>query len=285
MPKLFSLLRGKRFCRALFMTVLPPGGCVFSLLQPTSVPHLGNYLGALESWVSLQSQYPSVLYSIVDLHSISQSQDPTLLRENILVMDASLLASGIDPETSILFQQSQVSEHAELSWILGCLTSIPPAQTPSFPVLQALAQDLARIFKNTYGDLFPGPCILLSKKIKSLRDPSSKMSDPQKMATVNLLDSPDDIARLGVFNLVLMHAAGWTVEEAVGLETGKYKQLVAEAMVVQLTLIREEIEGGQGAPGEAAGPRSPQGQGTGCTHPHTQRLALCVWGMEDSTGA
>uniref|UniRef100_A0A4W5MWH4 tryptophan--tRNA ligase n=1 Tax=Hucho hucho TaxID=62062 RepID=A0A4W5MWH4_9TELE len=109
----------------------PPGGCVFSLLQPTSVPHLGNYLGALESWVSLQSQYPSVLYSIVDLHSISQSQDPTLLRENILVMDASLLASGIDPETSILFQQSQVSEHAELSWILGCLTSIPPAQTPA----------------------------------------------------------------------------------------------------------------------------------------------------------
>ncbi|XP_045560851.1 tryptophan--tRNA ligase, mitochondrial [Salmo salar] len=109
----------------------PPRGCVFSGIQPTSVPHLGNYLGALESWVSLQSQYPSVLYSIVDLYSITQSQDPALLRVNILVMVARLLACGIDPETSILFQQSQVSEHAELSWILGCLTSIPPTQTPA----------------------------------------------------------------------------------------------------------------------------------------------------------
>uniref|UniRef100_A0A8C7GJK7 Tryptophanyl tRNA synthetase 2, mitochondrial n=1 Tax=Oncorhynchus kisutch TaxID=8019 RepID=A0A8C7GJK7_ONCKI len=68
---------------------------------------------------------------IVDLHSITQSQDPALLRVNILVMVASLLACGIDPETSILFQQSQVSEHSELSWILGCLASIPPTQTPA----------------------------------------------------------------------------------------------------------------------------------------------------------
>ncbi|KAK6309782.1 hypothetical protein J4Q44_G00196630 [Coregonus suidteri] len=56
----------------------PLGGRVFSGIQPTGVPHLGNYLGALESWVSLQSQYPSVLYSIVDLHSITQPQDPAL---------------------------------------------------------------------------------------------------------------------------------------------------------------------------------------------------------------
>uniref|UniRef100_A0A8K9Y3A2 Tryptophanyl tRNA synthetase 2, mitochondrial n=1 Tax=Oncorhynchus mykiss TaxID=8022 RepID=A0A8K9Y3A2_ONCMY len=104
-------------------------GYVFSGIQPTSVPHLGNYLGALKSWVSLQSQYPSVLYSIVDLHSITQSQDLALLRVNTLVMVASLLACGI--ETSILFQQSQVSEHTELSWILGCLASIPPTQTPA----------------------------------------------------------------------------------------------------------------------------------------------------------
>lgn len=83
---------------------------MFSGIQPTGVPHLGNYLGALESWVSLQNQYPSVLYSIVDLHSITQSQDLALLRVNTLVMVASLLACGIDPETSILFQQSQVSQ-------------------------------------------------------------------------------------------------------------------------------------------------------------------------------
>lgn len=73
------------------------------------MPHLGNYLGALENWVSLQNQYPSVLYSIVDLHSITQPQDPAQLRNNIVDMAASLLACGIDPERAILFQQSQVS--------------------------------------------------------------------------------------------------------------------------------------------------------------------------------
>lgn len=72
------------------------------------MPHLGNYLGALENWVALQNQYPSVLYSIVDLHSITQPQDPADLRRNILDMAASLLACGIDPERAILFQQSQV---------------------------------------------------------------------------------------------------------------------------------------------------------------------------------
>lgn len=84
------------------------GGRVFSGIQPTGVPHLGNYLGALENWVALQHQFPSVLYSIVDLHSITQPQDPAQLRRGILDMTASLLACGIDPERVILFQQSQV---------------------------------------------------------------------------------------------------------------------------------------------------------------------------------
>ncbi|KAM4609332.1 tryptophan--tRNA ligase, mitochondrial [Polymixia lowei] len=291
----------------------PPGaGRVFSGIQPTGVPHLGNYLGALESWVALQNQYSSVLYSIVDLHSITQPQDPARLRTNILDMAASLLACGIDPERSILFQQSQVCEHAELSWVLGCLTSMPRLRhlpqwkmkskqksegsvgLYTYPVLQAadillyrsthvpvgedqvqhleLAQDLARIFNHHYGDLFPEPRALLSstRKVKSLRDPSAKMSksDPQKMATVNLTDSPEDIflkirravtdftsevtfdpeTRPGVSNLVTIHAAMAmvSVEEAVsqakGLDTGAYKQLVAEAVIQRLMPIREEIE-------------------------------------------
>lgn len=81
---------------------------MFSGIQPTGVPHLGNYLGALENWVALQNQSPSVLYSIVDLHSITLPQDPVQLRSSILDMAASLLACGIDPERSVLFQQSQV---------------------------------------------------------------------------------------------------------------------------------------------------------------------------------
>lgn len=81
---------------------------MFSGIQPTGVPHLGNYLGALENWVALQTQNPCVLYSIVDLHSITLPQEPAQLRSSILDMAASLLACGIDPERSVLFQQSQV---------------------------------------------------------------------------------------------------------------------------------------------------------------------------------
>lgn len=82
---------------------------VFSGIQPTGIPHLGNYLGAIESWVKLQEEYSTVLYSIVDLHSITVPQDPTILQQSILDMTAALLACGINPEKSILFQQSQVS--------------------------------------------------------------------------------------------------------------------------------------------------------------------------------
>uniref|UniRef100_A0A1A8QUB4 tryptophan--tRNA ligase n=1 Tax=Nothobranchius pienaari TaxID=704102 RepID=A0A1A8QUB4_9TELE len=255
----------------------PPGsGRVFSGIQPTGVPHLGNYLGALENWVSLQNQYSSVLYSIVDLHSITQPQDPAQLRNNILDMAASLLACGVDPERAILFQQSQVSEHSELSWILGCLTSMPrlrhlPQWKDQVQHLE-LAQDLARIFNYRYGDVFPEARALLSstRKVKSLRDPSAKMSksDIQAMATISITDSPDDIAlkirravtdftsevtfdpetRPGVSNLVTIHAAmaTITVQEAVsrakGLDTGAYKALVSEAVIQRLTPIREEFQ-------------------------------------------
>lgn len=102
---------------------------MFSGIQPTGVPHLGNYLGALENWVALQNQSPSVLYSIVDLHSITLPQDPVQLRSSILDMAASLLACGIDPERSVLFQQSQVDP---------IVLTVPTFRTP-VPVLLALA--------------------------------------------------------------------------------------------------------------------------------------------------
>ncbi|XP_069862559.1 tryptophan--tRNA ligase, mitochondrial isoform X3 [Dipodomys merriami] len=101
---------------------------VFSGIQPTGIPHLGNYLGAIDSWVKLQDQYESVLYSIVDLHSITVPQDPVVLRQSVLDMTAALLACGINPEKSILFQQSQVSEHTQLSWILTCMVRLPRLQ-------------------------------------------------------------------------------------------------------------------------------------------------------------
>ncbi|XP_047418933.1 tryptophan--tRNA ligase, mitochondrial isoform X2 [Sciurus carolinensis] len=101
---------------------------IFSGIQPTGIPHLGNYLGAIESWVRLQDEHDTVLYSIVDLHSITIPQDPAILRQSILDMTAALLACGINPEKSILFQQSQVSEHTQLNWILTCMVRLPRLQ-------------------------------------------------------------------------------------------------------------------------------------------------------------
>ena len=81
---------------------------IFSGIQPSGAAHLGNYLGALRHWVKLQGRCESVLYSIVDLHSLTAMQAPILLRENIVSMVTCLLACGVDPKKSIVFQQSQV---------------------------------------------------------------------------------------------------------------------------------------------------------------------------------
>lgn len=81
---------------------------IFSGIQPTGNTHLGNYLGAIRQWTRLQDSCDSVIYSIVDLHSLTSLQAPILLRENIIGMVTCLLACGVDPKKSIIFQQSQV---------------------------------------------------------------------------------------------------------------------------------------------------------------------------------
>lgn len=81
---------------------------IFSGIQPSGNLHLGNYLGAIRQWVRLQETCDSVLYSVVDLHSLTVHQSPLLLKRNIRNMAISLLACGVDPHRSILFQQSQV---------------------------------------------------------------------------------------------------------------------------------------------------------------------------------
>uniref|UniRef100_F1M8H2 tryptophan--tRNA ligase n=1 Tax=Rattus norvegicus TaxID=10116 RepID=F1M8H2_RAT len=329
---LFSVRKARecwRFIRALHKgptaTAAPQkesGERVFSGIQPTGIPHLGNYLGAIESWVKLQEEYDTVIYSIVDLHSITVPQDPGILQQSILDMTAVLLACGIDPERRIMAQPftcsllitfTWVSEHTQLSWILTCMVRLPRLQhlhqwkakaarqkhdgtvgLLTYPVLQAadilcyksthvpvgedqvqhmeLVQDLARSFNQKYGELFPLPRSILTsmKKVKSLRDPSAKMSksDPDKLATVQITDSPEEIVRKfrkavtdftsevtyepdsrpGVSNMVAIHAAvsGLSVEEVVrnsaGVDTARYKLLVADAVIEKFAPIRSEIE-------------------------------------------
>ncbi len=169
---------------------------VFSGVQPTGNIHIGNYLGALKQFVELQNENEG-LYCIVDMHSITVQQDPQILRKNILDVAALYLAVGLDPKKSIIFVQSDVSGHAELSWVLTCTSytgelsrmtqfkqkskgnESAPAGLFCYPVLMAadillydtdvvpvgndqkqhieLTRDLAIRVNNKYGDTFVVP--------------------------------------------------------------------------------------------------------------------------------
>ncbi|XP_050585681.1 tryptophan--tRNA ligase, mitochondrial isoform X1 [Bombus affinis] len=286
---------------------------IFSGIQPTGNLHLGNYLGAIQKWVQLQESRENVIWSIVDMHSTTLPHDPKELNDNILKMTATLLACGIDPNKSILFQQSTVDTHAQLSWILGCLTTLARlARLPQFkeksqtlkdiplslyiyPVLQSadillykathvpvgqdqvqhiqLAQELAIKFNKRFGNTFPVPHSLVnenaSQRIKSLRNPSKKMSksDQNPNSRLDILDKPEVLAtkikkavtdctskvtyepetRPGVANLITIHSMlsgkspNQICSEVEELDTGKYKLVVTDLVIEKLTPIREKF--------------------------------------------
>src|SRR5258707_2518840 len=127
---------------------------VFSGIQPSGELHIGNYLGAVQNWVQLQHQH-ECLFSIVDLHAITQSYDVPTLAQRTLDMAVGLYASGLDPEQCIVFVQSHVAEHSELNWLLTTVAPLGelerqtqfkdksqrqesiPAGLRNYPILQA----------------------------------------------------------------------------------------------------------------------------------------------------
>ncbi len=169
---------------------------VFSGVQPTGNLHIGNYLGALKNWVEIQGNYESI-FGIVDLHAITVYQEPAELRAKILEIAALFLAAGIDPKHSTIVVQSAVPEHAELAWMLTCVTPVgwlermtqykaksqaqetvgdgllqyPVLMTADILVYQAaivpvgedqaqhleLTRDIAQRFNSMYGDTFVMP--------------------------------------------------------------------------------------------------------------------------------
>jgi len=96
---------------------------VFSGVQPTGNLHLGNYLGAIKNFVDLQNKFECI-YCIVDLHAITNRQNPEELKSNVLETIASFIASGINPEKNIIFNQASVSAHSELAWVFNCVARI-----------------------------------------------------------------------------------------------------------------------------------------------------------------
>jgi len=170
---------------------------IFSGIQPTGIPTLGSFLGAIKHWERLSADY-NCLYCVVDSHSITVRQNPEHLRKHSREMLAWLIALGLDPEKNTLYYQSQVPQHTELAWILNCFTYVGElnrmtqfkdksaknedninAGLYTYPVLMAadillfqtkavpvgedqrqhleLARDVAGRFNNIYGDIFTVP--------------------------------------------------------------------------------------------------------------------------------
>lgn len=105
------------------MLSIPSGKVVFSGIQPTGIPHLGNYLGAARQWVDIQKSNQCI-YCLVDMHALTVWQDPQTLRQQTLEQAAILIAAGIDTNKHILFNQSAVTAHARLAWIFNCVARI-----------------------------------------------------------------------------------------------------------------------------------------------------------------
>ena len=170
---------------------------IFSGIQPTGIPTLGSFLGAIKNWNSLSADY-NCLYCVVDSHSITVRQDPAILRHNSRGMLAWLIATGLDPSKNTMYHQSQVPAHTELAWVLNCFTYVGElnrmtqfkdksakhadninAGLYTYPVLMAadillfgtnlvpigqdqkqhleLARDIAARFNGVYGDIFAVP--------------------------------------------------------------------------------------------------------------------------------
>jgi tryptophanyl-tRNA synthetase len=208
---------------------------VFSGIQPSGEAHLGNYLGAIQNWVSLIDMYDCV-YAIVDLHAITQPYDVGEMPERIVDLAVSLISAGLDPERCTIFVQSDVPEHTELAWLLNTVTPLGElgrmtqfkeksggsesvnAGLLNYPVLQAadillyradmvpvgedqrqhleLTREIARRWNGRFGEYFPEPQPLIGHG-KRVRglDGVAKMSKSQDN-TIPLLAEPDEIGRL-----------------------------------------------------------------------------------------
>ncbi|KAK0710908.1 hypothetical protein B0H67DRAFT_539899 [Lasiosphaeris hirsuta] len=209
----------------------PPQKIIFSGIQPTGVPHLGNYLGALHHWKRMQDEAEEstrLFFSVVDLHAITVPRPKGLLKQWKREMVAALLAIGLNPAQSTIFYQSMVPAHSELQWILSCTASTGYLSRMtqwkhglfSYPILQAadilvhrathvpvgedqrqhleFARECVTNFNHAYGvSHLVAPSTILSpaKRVMSLTNPLQKMSksDPDPRSRILLTDAADVI--------------------------------------------------------------------------------------------
>jgi tryptophanyl-tRNA synthetase len=207
----------------------------FSGIQPSGRLHIGNYLGAIKQWISLQDQYEPV-FGIVDYHAMTVRYEPKEMPERVIDAAASYLAAGLDPEKSILMVQSDVKEHTELAWILNCVTPMGRlSRVPTFkekvrqnpgnvnmglfdyPVLMAadillykseivpvgedqvphleFTREVARRFNAIFGDTFPEPAEVLSRGARILGLDGANKMSKSLENCVYLDDTDDTISQ------------------------------------------------------------------------------------------
>src|SRR5205085_731982 len=180
-----------------------PMARVFSGIQPSGELHIGNYLGAVENWVRLQHQH-DCLFSVVDLHAITQAYDPATLSQRTIDMAVGLFASGLDSERAIVFVQSHVPEHAELNWLLNTVTPLGELG------LDGQAK-MSKSLGNTIG-LFDSPETIWEKLKPAATDPARvTRKDPGNPDVCNIFTihqgfSPTDTIKLVAHNC---RTAGW----------------------------------------------------------------------------
>jgi tryptophanyl-tRNA synthetase len=206
---------------------------IFSGIQPSGELHIGNYLGAVQNWVRLQTQYDS-LFCVVDLHAITQDYDPKSLSSLTLDMAVSLYAAGLDPDKCIVFVQSHVAEHTDLNWLLTSVTPLGELERQTqfkdkaqrqesilagllaYPVLQAadvllykaslvpvgedqvqhleLMREIARRWNARYGQGYlPEPQPLLTKTKRVLGLDGKAKMSKSLGNTIGLFESPEAI--------------------------------------------------------------------------------------------
>jgi tryptophanyl-tRNA synthetase len=214
---------------------------IFSGIQPSGMPHIGNDLGAIRNYVKLQWEYEAI-YCIVDYHALTSLHDPDLLRRQTREMAAGLLALGLDPERCTLFVQSHRPEHTELAWLLMTVTPVSWLErTPTYkekrqfqpddinhglltyPVLQAadiviykaslvpvgkdqvahleLSREIVRAFNRAYGDTFPEPEAVLTDSPIILGTDGVRKMSKSLGNTIDIF-APDEVIRKQIMSMV-----------------------------------------------------------------------------------
>jgi tryptophanyl-tRNA synthetase len=255
---------------------------IFSGAQPTGQIHLGNYLGALRNWVTLQHEYES-FFCIVDLHAITIPQDPKDLAAKTRELARLYLAAGIDPQVSTIFVQSNVAEHAELAWILNCITRMSELDRMTqfkekgrqqrenkgvgffdYPVLMAadillyqtdlvpvgedqkqhleLTRDVASRFNRDYGETFRIPDPFIPKVGARIMS----LSDPLKKMAKSDENPNASIALLDDADTVRRKLKRAVTDSGTEIRFDETRPAVTNLLTIYRTLTRqspEEIEG------------------------------------------